>query len=71
MADPRVRELLDMQDALERFAPWAGNVRERDDAESGGAARLFDVDSFRLHWWNLKAHTVPVLGTVLLFRQCE
>jgi len=38
-----------MQDALERFTPWAGHVRKRDDPESAGAPRLLDIDSFRFH----------------------
>ena len=46
MTDPRMGELLDMQDALERLAPRAGNIRERDDAKSEGVSRLFNVDSF-------------------------
>src|SRR5208282_2171628 len=54
VADPRVRELLDMQDALERFAPWAWHVHKRDDSESAGATRLFDIDFFRLHWCDLE-----------------
>ena len=59
MTDPRVRELFDMQDSFERLAPRAGNVRERDDSESGGAPRLFDVDSFRLHCGNLMSVSTP------------
>ena len=50
MTDARVWDLLDVQNALERLAPRAGNVRERDDSESASSSRLIDVDSFWFHF---------------------